>query len=180
MVTTSTRRASTEARLKAIAEQAELKLKRTNRTPEQLIADLESRIEQVKRRAVAKKVRRDPSLRHISGAVRSIDKALASSEDQATRAALNEARTGLAAVLTLSGSLVPSGSGRTKPRGIGPVIEEEKLLAYIRAHPGSRSEDIAVALGTDTAGVRPALAALKQARTLVVEGKARATRYRAK
>jgi hypothetical protein len=93
------------------------------------------------------------------------------------RGALNEARTGLVAILTLSGVVVPSGRGRTGPRGLGPVIEESALFAYIQAHPGSRSEDIAVGLGTDTAGVRPALVALKGAGAVVVEGKARATRY---
>ena len=58
------------------------------------------------------------------------------------------------------------------------MIEEGRLLDYIRAHPGQRTEEIAAGLGTDTAGVRPALVALKQAGAVVVEGKARATRYR--
>lgn len=152
---------------------------RTIRTAEQRIADLEAQIEQVKRRAAAKKVKKDPAVRYVSGALRSIDKALASSEDQATRAALNEARVGLAAVLMLSGVVVPAGRGRTGPRVTGPVLSEDALLAYIQAHPGSRSENIAVGLGTDTAGIRPSLVALKQAGRLVVEGKARATRYSA-
>jgi hypothetical protein len=133
--------------------------------------------EQVKRRAAAKKVKRDPALRYVSGAIRSIDKALSASEDHASRAALLDARSGLAAILSLSGVVVPAGRGRTGPRGVGPVIAEDALLAYIQAHPGSRSEDIAAGLGTDTAGIRPALVGLKQAGRLVVEGKARATRY---
>ncbi len=54
---------------------------------------------------------------------------------------------------------------------------EDALFAFIQAHPGSRTEEIAAGLGTDTAGVRPALVGLKQARRIVVEGKARATRY---
>jgi hypothetical protein len=179
MVATTTR-ARTAARLRAKAEKAaaaDPMPTRTQRTAEQRIADLEAQIEQVKRRAAAKKVKKDPALRHVSGALRSIDKALASSEDKPTREALSEARTGLAAILTLSGAMVPAGRGRAKPRGVGPVIEEDALLAYIQAHPGSRSEDIAVALGTDTAGIRPALVGLKQAGRVVVGGKARATRY---
>jgi phage shock protein A len=140
MTTTTTRRhARTESRLKAKAEKAEPKLTRTQRTAEQRIADLEAQIEQVKRRAAAKKVKKDPALRHVSGALRSIDKALASSEDKPTREALSEARTSLAAILTLSGAMVPAGRARAKPRGVGPVIEEDALLAYIKAHPGSRS-----------------------------------------
>ena len=154
-------------------------MKRVLRTPEQRIADLEAQIEQVKRRAAAKKVKKDPSLRHINGAIRSIDKALSSSEDKPTREALTEARTSLAAILTLSGALVPAGRGGAKPRGVGPVIEEGKLLDYIRAHPGQRTEEIAVGLGTDTSGIRSALVALKQDGRVESEGKARATRYAA-
>lgn len=181
MVVTSTRRARTEARRAAKSAKSEPKPeKRTRnvRTPEQMIEDLEKQIEQVKRRAAAKKVKKDPSLRHINGAIRSIDKALSSSEDKPTREALTEARTGLAAILTLSGALVPTGrGGRAKPRGVGPVIEEGTLLDYIRAHPGQRTEEIAVGLGTDTSGIRAALVALKQGGRVESEGKARATRY---
>jgi hypothetical protein len=179
MVATSSR-PRTAARLKAKADQAaaaEAKRTRNVRTPEQRIADLEAQIEQVKRRAAAKKVKKDPALRYVSGALRSIDKALETSEDKPTREALSDARTGLAAILTLSGAMVPAGRGRAKPRGVGPVIEEDNLLAYIKAHPGSRSEDIAAGLGTDTAGIRPALVALRQDGRVAVEGKARATRY---
>jgi hypothetical protein len=177
MITSTRRHARTEARLAHKAAAAEPKSIRTQRTAEQRIADLEAQIEQVKRRAAAKKVKKDPALRYVSGALRSIDKALASSEDKPTREALTEARTGLAAILTLSGAMVPAGRGRAKPRGVGPVIEEDALLAFIQAHPGSRSEDIAVGLGTDTVGIRGALVALKQAGAVGVEGKARATRY---
>ena len=176
MVLTSTRRPRTAKRLAAKAVAAEPK-QRTQRTPEQRIADLEAQLEQVKRRAAVQKVKKDPALRYVSGAIRSIDKALSSSEDKASREALSEARTSLAAILTLSGALVPAGNGKAKRAGAGPVIEEGVLLAYIQAHPGSRTEEIAAGLGTDTAGVRPALVALKQNGRVVVEGKARATRY---
>ena len=178
MVVTSTRRARTEARRAAKAAKSEPKQTRNVRTAEQRIADLEAQIEQVKRRAAAKKAKKDPALRHINGAIRSIDKALSSSQDKPTREALTEARTGLAAILTLSGALVPAGrGGRAKPRGVGPVIEEGRLLDYIRAHPRQRTEEIAAGLGTDTAGIRPALVALKQGGRVEAKGKARATRY---
>src|SRR5688572_13431699 len=101
MTVTSTRRARTQRRLEAKANQAaaeEPKPQRIRRTSDQLIADLEEKIEQVKRRAAQTKVKKDPALRHVSGAVRSIDKALASCEDKATRSALSEARSGLACI----------------------------------------------------------------------------------
>ena len=86
--------------------------KRTRRTPEQIIAELEARIASVKRRAETQKVRKNPAMRHLAGAIRSIDKALAATQDAATRAAVGEARTALAAVLTLNGVVVASGGGR--------------------------------------------------------------------
>ena len=86
--------------------------KRTRRTPEQLIADLEKKIDQVKRRAEQRKAKKDPTLRHVTGAVRAIDKALAVSEDRATKSALDEARATLGAVLTLNGVMHPKGNGR--------------------------------------------------------------------
>ena len=126
MVVTSTRRARTESRRAAKAGANEQpRSQRTIRTPDQRIADLEAHIEQVKRRAAAKKVKQNPVLRYVSGALRSIDKALASSEDQVARTALNEARVGLAAVLTLSGVVVPAGRCQSGTRGIGPVIAED-------------------------------------------------------
>ena len=59
--------------------------KRTRRTPEQKIADLKAKIERIKARAAQAKVKKDPTLRHISGAVRAIDKAAAATKDAVTR-----------------------------------------------------------------------------------------------
>ncbi len=152
--------------------------KRTRRTPEQLIAELEARITQVKRRAEQQKVKKDPSLRHIAGAVRSMDKALATSQDAATRTALGEARTALTAVLALNGTVV---SGGSKSRGasvnVGAKPDAERVARYIAEHPGSRAEDIATALGTGTALLRPALMKLRSAGAVEPKGKARATKY---
>lgn len=152
--------------------------KRTRRTPDQLIAELEARIAQVKRRAETQKVKKDPALKHIAGAVRSIDKALAATQDAATRTALAEARAALAAVLTFNGVVVSSGS---KARGTslngGAKLDAERVAKYIADHPGSRAEDIATALGTGTALLRPALMKLKSLGAVEPKGKARATRY---
>jgi hypothetical protein len=152
--------------------------KRIRRTPEQIIAELESRIAQVKRRAETQKVKKDPALRHISGAVRSMDKAMAATQDAATRTAVGEARTALAAVLTLNGVVVGGGSkarGASVNGGVKP--DAERVARYIADHPGSRAEDIATALGTETAQLRPALLKLKGLGAVEPKGKARATRY---
>ena len=50
-------------------------------------------------------------------------------------------------------------------------------MRYIADHPGSRAEDIATALGTGTAELRPALMKLRSAGAVEPKGKARATRY---
>jgi hypothetical protein len=152
--------------------------KRTRRTPEQLIAELEAKIASVKRRAETQKVKKDPALRHISGAVRSMDKAMAATQDAATRTAVGEARTALAAVLTLNGVIVSGGSkvrGASVNGGVKP--DAERVARYIADHPGSRAEDIATALGTGTAELRPALMKLRSAGAVEPKGKARATRY---
>jgi hypothetical protein len=152
--------------------------KRTRRTPEQLIAELEAKIASVKRRAETQKVKKDPALRHISGAVRSMDKAMSATQDAATRTAVGEARTALAAVLTLNGVVVAGGSksrGTSVNGGVKP--DADRVAQYIADHPGSRAEDIATALGTGTAELRPALMKLRSAGAVEPKGKARATRY---
>jgi hypothetical protein len=150
--------------------------KRTRRTPEQLIAELEAKIAGVRRRAEQQKVKKDPSLRHITGAVRAIDKAASSTQDGATRAALEEARTALAAVLTLNGVVVRSKGTGVRSTGSASV-EPDQVARYIAQHPGSRAEDIAAALGTGTVQIRPALMKLKSLGAVEPKGKARATRY---
>ncbi len=62
--------------------------KRARRTAEQRIADLQSEIERIKARTAQQKAKKDPALRHISGAVRAIDKAMGETKDKATRTAL--------------------------------------------------------------------------------------------
>ena len=151
---------------------------RAQRTPEQMIADLEAKIAAVKRRAERQKVKRDPALRHINAAVKSIDKALAASSDAATRKALDEARATLGACLALSGAAVPSGRGTLVPRARGGArVEPGRVLDYLTKHPGSRAEDMSSALGTDSAGLRPALQQLRAEGKARTEGQARATRY---
>ena len=145
--------------------------KRTRRTPEQQIADLQAEIERVKHRAEQKKAKRDPTLRHVNAGMRSIDKALKASSDAATKNALNEARATLAACLAMSGS--NKGMLFSAPRR----ASEGQVLDYLKGHPGSRSESIAQALGLDTAALRPALTSLRADQKARAEGQGRATRY---
>jgi hypothetical protein len=152
---------------------------RHRRTDDEIIADLQRKIEQVKRNAECKKAKKDPSLRHVSAALRSIDKAVAHTGDAATRNALGEARATLAACLALNGAAAPkAGRGVLTPRrSANGRIDPERVLQYLQGHPGSLAEDIAAALGTDADHLRPAIHQLRADATVRVEGKARATRY---
>jgi hypothetical protein len=155
-------------------------MKPTRRTEEDLIAELEAKIAAIKTRAARKQVRKDPSLRHISGAVRSIDKALAESSDNATRQALNEARSTLSACLSLSGVVV---AGGTKVRGRraanGGAVDEDALLNYVRNNPGQRGEQISQALGTDSNTMRPVMKRLIEDKKVKTKGKRRGMQYAA-
>ena len=154
--------------------------KRARRTAEQIIADLQAEIARVKARAAERKVKKDPALRHISGAVRAIDKAMGETKDKATRTALAEARATLSACLALNGAFPAGGRGTRipKPRTVARP-DADQVLDYIRKHPGSGSEEICGELGTDAARLRPVLHRLRDEGKVKVEGKARATRYSA-
>jgi hypothetical protein len=152
--------------------------KRQRRTEEQLIQDLEARIAAIKAKAERKKVKRDPALRHISGALRSIDKALADTGDAATRSALDEARATLSACLSLSGVQV---APAVKPRGRrssgGDEVMAETLLNHIREHPGQRGEQIAAALRTDVGTMRPTMKRLIEDDKVKTRGQRRGMTY---
>src|SRR5439155_24150703 len=82
---------------------------RTRRTSEHVIADLEAKIAALKHRAAQKKVKRDPALKHVSAALRSIEKAMAETGDATTTKALEEVRVSLSACLSLNaGAVIPS------------------------------------------------------------------------
>ncbi len=153
-------------------------LKRHRRTAEQIIADLQSEIGRIKARAAQQKAKKDPALRHISGAVRAIDKAMGETKDNATRTALTEVRATLSACLALNGA-VPAGTLIPKRRAGGPP-DADQVLDYIRKHPSSRSEEICGELKTDTTSLRPVLHRLRDEGKVKVERKARARRYSTK
>jgi len=153
--------------------------KRSRRSSEELIADLQAQITRIKSRAEQAKARKDPSLRHIAGAVRSIDKALKTTKDNAARTALAEARATLSACLALQGAAPGAGRPAAATRSRAPALEPEDVLEHLRRHPGARSEEIAAELGTDAARLRSVLHVLRDEGKIRVEGKARATRYTA-
>ncbi len=153
---------------------------RTRRTEEDRIAELEAKIAAIKARAERKKVKKDPSLKHMAAALRSIDKALGESGDAATRQALNEARSTISAALSVNGVVVAAG---TKARGRriagGSSVDEAALLTYVQSNPNSRGEQIAEALGTDTKSVRPVMQRLIADRKVKTRGQRRGMTYAA-
>jgi hypothetical protein len=154
---------------------------RVRRTDEQLIADLEARIAGLKNRAAQKRVRKSPTIGHMVKAMKSLDAAMASSEDAPTRRALDEARSTLAACLALHGVTTPGGGGT---RGARRAPQEkaqlaEALLAHIQQHSGQRGEQIAAALGTDTKTMRPAMHKLIEERKVKTKGERRGMTYHA-
>ena len=149
---------------------------RVRRTDEQLVADLQAKIAEVKRRAEQKQTKRDPSLRHISAALRSIDKAAAASTDPVNRQALDEARATLSACLSLNGA-ASKDDVRSQPRRASKVLDADVLLEHIRKNPGQRGEEVAAAMGTETAAMRPLMRNLIDERKVRTKGERRGMRY---
>jgi hypothetical protein len=152
---------------------------RIRRTDEQLITDLQAKILQLKRRAEQKKAKSDPALRHISAALRSIDKAEAESKDPATRQALDDARATLGACLSLNRAAPKADNGVPAPKGrrLGRAVDADALLEHVRKHPGQRGEQIATALGIDTNALRPVMHELIDGRKVKTKGQRRGMSY---
>jgi hypothetical protein len=155
---------------------------RIQRTPEQRIADLERQIHAIQRKAAERKTKKSPVLRHVRGAIKAIDKAMKEAGgDQATRTALGEARATLSACLSLAGVLVPAPGGAARRAVAAPSngapIASEQLLDYLAAHPGQRGEQIAKALGTESATMRPLMKRLIGEGKVKTQGRARAMAY---
>lgn len=150
--------------------------KRNRRSEEQLIQDLESKIAEIKARAERKKMKKDPAVRHVVAAVRSIDKALAESQDRALRTELDTARASLSACLSLSGVAPKNGGGVLTPRPRRSVADDA-LLEHVQKHPGQRGEQIAAALGTDTKSMRPVMRRLIDDRKVKTRGERRGMVY---
>jgi hypothetical protein len=155
-----------------------MRTKRTRRTDEQKIKDLEAEIRRLKERAEQKRVRRDPALRHVAQAVRSIDQAMAATSDAATRKGLGDARATLGACLAMAGVDTKSRTKNAIPRrGVAAQVEPETVLSYVRNNPNSSGEHIADAMGTDTATLRPVMRQLIETGQVKTTGKGRGMRY---
>ncbi|MCE9595636.1 MAG: hypothetical protein K8S98_15720 [Planctomycetes bacterium] len=154
---------------------------RTRRTPEQRIAALQAKIQTIKQRAERAKVQRSPALRHMNTALKSLEKAMAETDDAATKRALEEARATLSATLALNGVVVARSSDGGASHGRRSTADvaglQDRLLEHVRVHPGQRGEEIAAALGTDTTTMRPAMKKLIAAGAVRTTGKNRGMRY---
>ncbi len=98
--------------------------KRVRRSAEQMIADLERQIEQVKQRAQAKVLKRSPAVKTALAAIRQIDRALelaAEEEDSGLRHALADARAPLKAVFEEKGVKLPKARLPRGPRPKHPL-----------------------------------------------------------
>jgi hypothetical protein len=78
-----------------------------------------------------------------------------------------------------SAVLIPAARG-ARARRPGPFSSQadpKTILRYLSSNPGSRCEDIAAALETDSRSLSPVLKALKTEGKAKTEGQARGTRY---
>ncbi|HPF15304.1 MAG: hypothetical protein H6830_07775 [Planctomycetes bacterium] len=94
--------------------------RRIRRSPEELIADLKKKIEEVEQRAAAKELKQSGSIKRTLGIVRNIDKALEEAQEEGLtklRHALAEARGPIEGFLSERGVKLPKAR---VPRGRKP------------------------------------------------------------
>jgi hypothetical protein len=152
---------------------------RVRRSDEQLIADLQAKIAHLKNRAEQKKAKSDPALRHISAALRSLDKAEKETKDPTTRQALEDARATLSACLSLNRAAPKGEDGMLVPRArrAAKTVDPTTLLEHVRKNPGQRGEQIAAALGIDTGAMRPVMHDLIAEKKVKTKGQRRGMSY---
>lgn len=84
--------------------------KSKHRTPEQMVADLEAKIEKVKARAAAKELKQSEAFKKTLGAIRQLDKAIEAAKAEgatALRNSLLSAREPLAKLMEAEGLKLP-------------------------------------------------------------------------
>ena len=87
----------------------------TRRTPDQIIADLEAKIEAVKARAAAKEAKAAPEAKPFLAAVKAVDKAIQAATEQGNEQlvrALEAGRAPLATQMIEMGLRLPDGKAR--------------------------------------------------------------------
>lgn len=100
--------------------------RRKRRTPEELIADLQRKIDEVERRKAVREMKRSPAVKHGLGALRSLEAALelASQEQNSSLgSALLEAKRPLAGYFEAQGLSLPAARARRSPRPRGAATE---------------------------------------------------------
>jgi glutamate-1-semialdehyde aminotransferase len=155
--------------------------KRVRRDAEQLVADLEAKIEAIKARVARKRAKANPSVRHTVAAVRSIDKAMTSATDAVLRRSLDEARGVLSAYLALQGVIPAASSGARGTTGRRSQEDVEQigasLFEHVTKNPGQRGEQIAEALSMDTKTIRLPMKKLIEDKRVKTKGERRGMRY---
>ncbi len=162
------------------------------RTTEQQILDLQAKIQSIQARAERKKVKANPAVKFMAMGLRSIDKALNSTDDQVLKKALDEARATVASCLALTGvkkglgqrTLTPrapagarSGASSTENGAHAAQLDANDLIAFLRTNPGSSSETITKQFATDAATLRGAMRTLLDQGKVTTKGQKRGTRY---
>ena len=153
--------------------------RRQRRGIEERIAFLEAKIAAVKEREARRRAKADPVLRNVSAALRSIDKALAATDDSASRKNLGAARSALESIVAseVANDSISPAPARVRRSSSDLASLGDSLLEYVRSHPGQRSEQIAQGMGTDTATIRPAMKRLIEAGKVRTEGQRRGMTY---
>lgn len=146
---------------------------------EQRIAELDAKLVALRQRIAAK---RNPALKHVLEAQRALDRAIEACEEVAHRRKLTMAQEILEGFSAGGSAFDEDGVVPAAPRRgrrAGGAIDEETLLAHVRAHPGQRGEQISQALGLDTKALRPVMKRLIAAGKVRTEGQRRGMTYSA-
>lgn len=152
-------------------------------TTEDRIKQLEAKIAKIKERAERQKVRSNPSVRFMKGALKSLSQAIEATDDAVIRKPLSEARENVSACLGLLGVSSKRERGTLTPRPRrAPAKKTENLhandvVAYLKANPGSNSESITKQLDTSAATLRGTMRGLIDQGVVRTEGERRGTRY---
>jgi len=155
------------------------------RTVEDRIKELEAKIAAIKARDERKRAKKNPAVAPLSQALKSLDKALNATDDKPLRTALDESRTivvsclGLLGITPKAGKAAKAGRPARKraAKASAPELTAEAVLAHLAEHPGSKSEEISAALGTDAVTLRPLLQQLIDDEKVATEGERRGRRY---